>query len=242
MYFFISWTRRPALVGGRQGVDDVDGGGEADAEAGAGRRRSPGRWPSGSCPGRRRRPRCIGLVLDELEAEEILDGQAVDLGRPGEVELVEGLEHGEAGLLDAAWHAPVLAWAASPSTRRAGTPTCDHWLAARLAGQGLDVFLHERQVQDSPVAGAVHRRQLEAWLWLMVVLLGRPADRGADRTGPGWVRAVPAPAGPGGGSVQGPGFGQQALALFQEIGDVLAAEGLRTPDASSMARAVGSAP
>ena len=50
--------------------------------------------------------RLVGKIVDGLP---LLDRKAVDLGRPGEVELVERLEHGEAGQPDASGACPVLA-------------------------------------------------------------------------------------------------------------------------------------
>jgi hypothetical protein len=44
----------------------------------------------------------VGVVLDEVEAEEVLDLEAVDLLRPVPAEGVEGLDDREAGGLDAA--------------------------------------------------------------------------------------------------------------------------------------------
>ena len=44
----------------------------------------------------------VGVVMDELEAEEILDLEAVDLFGPVPSEGVEGFDDGEAGGLDAA--------------------------------------------------------------------------------------------------------------------------------------------
>ena len=51
----------------------------------------------------------IGVLLDEIEMEQILDQRAVDLGGPVPVELIERLEHREAGLRDAALDAAIVA-------------------------------------------------------------------------------------------------------------------------------------
>jgi len=52
---------------------------------------------------------CVDLVFDELEAEEVLNLGAVDFRRPGKIELLQSLDHWEAGLLDAALGGAVLA-------------------------------------------------------------------------------------------------------------------------------------
>ena len=51
----------------------------------------------------------VGVLGHEVQVEEVLNLRPVDLGGPVPVELVDGLEHREAGLADAALHAPVLA-------------------------------------------------------------------------------------------------------------------------------------
>ena len=94
-------------MGGREGVDDLDGGGEADAEAGQGRGVAQGdgqvAFPKPTPPMRM----ALALSWMNLRRKRFWT-EAVDLGRPSEVELLEGLEHGEAGLADAALAGPVL--------------------------------------------------------------------------------------------------------------------------------------
>ena len=90
------------VVGSGEGIDDVDGGGEADAEARGGGGVAQGDGQVAFAQTDAANDDGVGLVLDELEAEEVLNLEAVDLGGPGEVELLEGLEDGEAGLLDTA--------------------------------------------------------------------------------------------------------------------------------------------
>jgi hypothetical protein len=51
----------------------------------------------------------VGVFGHEVQVEEVLDLRPVDFGGPVPVECVDCLEHGEAGLADAALHAPVLA-------------------------------------------------------------------------------------------------------------------------------------
>ncbi len=50
----------------------------------------------------------VGPLVDEGQAEEVLDLQAIDLFRPTPLELLEGFDHGEAGEPDAALDPPVL--------------------------------------------------------------------------------------------------------------------------------------
>ena len=53
----------------------------------------------------------VGVVLDETQAEQILNLRSVDLLRPAPIELIEGLEYRKAGVtnpaLDAAVFVPV---------------------------------------------------------------------------------------------------------------------------------------
>jgi hypothetical protein len=56
----------------------------------------------------------IGLAIDKLQAEQILDLKAIDLFGPTPVELLEGFEHWEAGELDPALGAMVLAQVGFP--------------------------------------------------------------------------------------------------------------------------------
>ena len=51
----------------------------------------------------------VGLLFDEVQAEEILDLRPVDLLRPVPLELIEGLDEREAGPADALIEALVLA-------------------------------------------------------------------------------------------------------------------------------------
>jgi hypothetical protein len=91
-------NQSPGVLRGGQGVDDVDGGGEADGKAGGGRGMAQGDAQVTFSQAHRADDDDVGFVLDELEAEEVLHGQSVDFGRPGEVELLEGFEHREPAL------------------------------------------------------------------------------------------------------------------------------------------------
>ena len=50
----------------------------------------------------------VAALLDEVQVKQVLDQQAVDLGRPVPVELIERLEHGEAGQIDTPLHAAII--------------------------------------------------------------------------------------------------------------------------------------
>jgi hypothetical protein len=52
--------------------------------------------------------RCVGVGRDEGEAEQVLDLRTVDLSGPAPLGVLEGLEHGEARVPDAALDAAVL--------------------------------------------------------------------------------------------------------------------------------------
>ena len=101
VYLRSSVLRVPGL-GGVQGVDDVDGVGEEHAHAllagGVAERAGEVGFtePDGA------EQDDVGVVLDELETEEVLDLEAVDLFGPVPAEGVEGFDDGEAGGLDAA--------------------------------------------------------------------------------------------------------------------------------------------
>ena len=50
----------------------------------------------------------VGFLLDKVQAEQILDLRTVDLLRPTPLELIQGLEHREAGTPDALREAFIL--------------------------------------------------------------------------------------------------------------------------------------
>ena len=51
----------------------------------------------------------VGVVLDEAQAEQILDLWSVDLLRPAPIELIESLEYRKAGVTNPALNAAVFA-------------------------------------------------------------------------------------------------------------------------------------
>ena len=101
----------------------------------------------------------VGVVLDEAQAKQILDLGPVDLLRPAPVELIQGLEHREAGQshppLDTAVFAPVgLAFDEPRQIMDVGP-----LLGAGLLCQGFEVLeqigqFEARQVRAQRIAGA----------------------------------------------------------------------------------------
>lgn len=99
----------PGGLSGGEGIDDIDGGGKEHRIA---------CQASGmaQCVTRIALPQTdpaeeddVGLVVDKLQAEQVLDLKAIDLFGPTPVELLEGFEHGEVGEPDPALGATVLA-------------------------------------------------------------------------------------------------------------------------------------
>jgi hypothetical protein len=72
---------------------------------------------------------------------------AVDLGGPVPVECVDGLEHGEAGLADAALHSPVFAGGGFAVEQLGEVVDVRPVLVGGGMRQRLVVLAHERQVQ-----------------------------------------------------------------------------------------------
>jgi len=143
-------------LGGGQCVDDVDGAGKqhrvpalacrvaqcghqmALAQAGAGDKND------------------VGALGDEVQVEEVLDLWAVDLGGPVPVELVDGLEHREAGLIDAALDASILAGGGLAVEQLGEVVEVRPVLVGSRLGQRLAVLAHERQVQRGELG--LHRQ------------------------------------------------------------------------------------
>jgi hypothetical protein len=89
------------LLGGGQIVDDTDGVGEEDGVPllAGGVAQSGGEMSLADA--RRPEKDDVGLLDDEAETEEVLNLEAVDLPGPVPLELLQGVEDGEAGRLDA---------------------------------------------------------------------------------------------------------------------------------------------
>jgi len=96
-------------LGGGEGVDDLDGGGKEGGDVVEAGVVSEGEGEMCFAEADAAEEDDIGVEVDEAEAEEVLDLGAVDRGGPGPVELIEGLEHGEASGLGAAEDAAIVA-------------------------------------------------------------------------------------------------------------------------------------
>jgi hypothetical protein len=83
-------------LGGAERVDDVDGGGEEDVDALLAGGVSERAGEMGFTEADEAQEDDVGFVMDELEAEEVLDFETVDLFWPVPAEGVEGFDDGEA--------------------------------------------------------------------------------------------------------------------------------------------------
>jgi len=100
--FFELAPQGAGLLGGGKVVDDVDGVGEENGVAVQAGGIAQGGGEVGLADADGAQKDDVGLVTEELEAEEVLDLEAVDFFGPVPAELFEGFQDGEAGLLDAA--------------------------------------------------------------------------------------------------------------------------------------------
>jgi hypothetical protein len=89
----------------------------------------------------------VGVLGHKVQVEEVLYLRPVDLGGPVPVELVDGLEHGEAGQADATLHAPVFAGGGFAVEQLGEVVDVRPVLVGRGVRQRLVVLAHERQVQ-----------------------------------------------------------------------------------------------
>ena len=92
---------RPLGLGGVEGVDDIDGVGEEDAHALLAGSVAEGRGEMGFAESDEAQEDDVGFIVDELEAEQILDLEPVDFLWPVPEERVEGFDDREPGGLDA---------------------------------------------------------------------------------------------------------------------------------------------
>ena len=94
-------------LGGGEGVDGVDGAGEQHGVAPLARLQAEGCDQMGLAEPDAADEHDVGGVVEEAQAEEVLDLEAVDLLRPGPVEGIEGFLHGESGETDAPFNGTV---------------------------------------------------------------------------------------------------------------------------------------
>ena len=134
-------------LGGVQGVDDVDGVGEEDALAVLAGGVAEGRGEVGFAKADETEEDDVGFVADELEAEEVLDLEAVDLFGPVPAEGVEGFDDGKAGGVEAAGNGTVVAQGGFAFDEPAEVVEVGQGVFGGVGGEGLAVFPQERQAQ-----------------------------------------------------------------------------------------------
>ena len=104
-----SALRRLAGLCGGQGVDDIDGGGEEDGFALETGGIAESRGEMGLSETDAAQEDDIGLVLEELQAEEVLHGCSVDFLGPVPAELVQGFEDRETRHTDSPLNGAIVA-------------------------------------------------------------------------------------------------------------------------------------
>ena len=89
----------------------------------------------------------IGLIGDDLQAEEVFDLQAVDFFRPAPVELIKCFNHREASLLDAALGAAIAAVGGLPVGEFFEVIDVGELFFGRLRGKALVVLADKGQLR-----------------------------------------------------------------------------------------------
>jgi hypothetical protein len=154
----------------------------------------------------------VGLGCDEGQTEQVLDLRAVDLFGPAPLEVIEGFEHGEARVPDAALDAAVLAHRGLALNQLLQIIQVRALLVGGSGGQGLVVALDVVQMQTLQLR--VQSRQVSRGH----DRLPRSVEvRGSDLD----VEQVVAT-----GELQWSWFRQRPGAGLQDVGDVLGTEGL----------------
>lgn len=105
----------------------------------------------------------IGFVFDELEAEEVLDLEAVDFPGPIPAELVECFEDGKARLLEAALDEALAAEVMFAFCEPLEIADMVPLLFSGLAGQGAMMLQEERQLEGLKVF--IEERWFHFLLW-----------------------------------------------------------------------------
>ena len=158
-------------LGGVEGVDDVDGVGEEDALAVLTGGITKGGGEVGFAKSDEAEEDDVGFVADELEAEEVLDLQAVDLFGPVPAEGVEGFDDGKAGRLETPGDGAVGAQGGFAFVELAEVVEMGQGVFGGGGGEGLAVFFEVGQMQGfkagvvAGVAGDFMEGQ-GAWSWL----------------------------------------------------------------------------
>lgn len=92
---------RAFVLSGMEGVDDINGVGKEHAESLLAGRIAKRGGKVGFAQTDEAQKDDVGFVVDELKSEEVLDLKAIDFFWPVPAEGFEGLDDGEAGVLDA---------------------------------------------------------------------------------------------------------------------------------------------
>ncbi len=94
----------------------------------------------------------VGLVVDKLQAEQVLNLKAIDLARPSSLEGLQGFDDGEAGQSDATLNGALLTikgFALNQCEQIVHMPPVG---LRRFAGQRLEVLVDKRKLQINPAA------------------------------------------------------------------------------------------
>lgn len=173
------------LLCGGEGVDDVSGGGEEGAMALEASLVAQGDGEVGFAEADAAEKDDVVAVLEEVEAEEVLDGGPVDFAGPAPVELIEGFEDGEVSGLDAAFGGAVHAQMAFAFEEAGEELEVGPAVLGGLCGQGVVVFadpgeLEVKELIDELIGEGLglHRGWFPG-----VDLLAGDRWRGRDRAG-----------------------------------------------------------
>src|ERR1035438_8956845 len=135
----------------RERVDDIDGGGEEHRVAAQTGGVAEGDTEMAFAKSDVGNEDHVGLVLDEAQAEEVLDLRSVDLPRPAPVELIEGLEYRKAGEPHAALDTAVFAPVGLAFDQSRQIFDVRPLFGARLLGQRFEVLEQIRQFEARQV-------------------------------------------------------------------------------------------
>ena len=135
------------FLGGGEFVDDIDGIGKADGVTGlaGGIAQGAGQMAFAQADGAQEDD--VGPVADKVQPEEVLHGQAVDFLGPVPAELLQGFDHGEAGLLDAALDQALAAQFVLPLHQGLQVLLMIPVVLGGFLGQGGMMLLDEAQLE-----------------------------------------------------------------------------------------------
>ena len=135
-------------LGGVKSVDDIDGVGEEHAQARLAGGITQRGGEMGFAQSDEAEDEDVGLIVDELETEEILDLEAIDFFGPVPAERVESFDDGELGGFDATGGGPVASRGGFPLDELGKVIEVGEGVFCGGGGKGLAVLLQERQAQS----------------------------------------------------------------------------------------------